>query len=63
MGREEEISKIAYHMWDLEGRPEGHSLEYWLLAESIWEINHQPKQQEADNKAESKVKSEDSFTS
>jgi hypothetical protein len=40
MNREEEIRKIAYHMWDLEGRPEGHSLEYWLMAESIWEINH-----------------------
>ncbi len=40
MTREEEIQKIAYHMWDLEGRPEGHNLEYWLLAESIWEINH-----------------------
>ncbi len=41
MDREEEIRKIAYHMWDLEGRPEGHAEEYWLMAESIWEINHQ----------------------
>ncbi len=40
MSREEEIQKIAYHMWDLEGRPEGRSLEYWVMAESIWEINH-----------------------
>ncbi len=41
MNREEEIRKIAYTMWDLEGRPEGKSLEYWLAAETIWEINHQ----------------------
>ncbi len=40
MGRQEEISKIAYCMWDLEGRLEGKALEYWLLAESIWEINY-----------------------
>jgi hypothetical protein len=40
MDREEEIREIAYHLWDLEGRCEGHNLEYWLIAEAIWAINH-----------------------
>lgn len=40
MGREDEIRQIAYHMWELEDRPEGKELEFWLMAENIWEINH-----------------------
>jgi hypothetical protein len=52
MNREEEISKIAYHMWDLEGRPEGQAMEYWLMAESIWEINNQLSVKDANNKTD-----------
>ena len=35
--REEEIRTIAYHLWEQEGRPEGHDVEEWLRAESQWE--------------------------
>jgi hypothetical protein len=54
MNREDEIKKIAYHMWDLEGRPEGRTLEYWLLAESIWEINQQSQNKKPDDMADMK---------
>lgn len=37
MSEEEEISLMAYRMWEREGRPEGRALEHWLLAEEICE--------------------------
>ena len=52
MDREEEIRKIAYRMWELEGRPEGHDLDYWLMAESIWEINNRQSELSKEKKAE-----------
>ncbi len=38
--REEEIRAIAYHLWEQEGRPEGHAQDEWLRAESEWETRH-----------------------
>ena len=35
--RHEEISLIAYGIWEQEGRPKGKEAEHWLLAEKIWE--------------------------
>lgn len=37
MSREEEIRRVAYGLWEKEGRPEGRDMELWLRAEVIWE--------------------------
>ena len=39
--RQEEISLIAYGIWEQEGRPQGKASEHWLLAEKIWEERHE----------------------
>jgi hypothetical protein len=36
-GREDEIRKIAFSIWEKENRPNGQDLEHWLKAEKIWE--------------------------
>lgn len=30
----DKIAKLAYQIWDQEGRPEGRDMEHWLRAES-----------------------------
>jgi hypothetical protein len=35
-GREEEIRRIAYHLWLDEGCPHGRHLDHWFKAESLW---------------------------
>ncbi len=30
----EEIAVLAHFMWEQDGRPEGHDVEHWLLAEA-----------------------------
>ncbi len=37
MERQEEVKVLAYRMWEDEGRPEGHALDYWLKAEDSWQ--------------------------
>lgn len=37
MAREEEIRRIAYGLWEKEGRPQGREMELWLRAEATWE--------------------------
>jgi Protein of unknown function (DUF2934) len=48
--RDEEISQIAYKLWQDEGCPDGRHLEHWSKAESIWrarqvaaQTDHQPR--------------------
>jgi hypothetical protein len=40
MNREEEISLIAYRIWQEENHYHGRDFEHWLKAEVIWEQNH-----------------------
>ena len=35
----EEISRLAYHLYEREGKPDGKDLEHWFNAESITESN------------------------
>jgi hypothetical protein len=37
MVREDEISLIAYKIWEEEGRLHGHDYEHWFRAEAIWD--------------------------
>jgi hypothetical protein len=37
MGREDEIRVIAYTIWEEDGCCEGHDVEHWLMAETIWQ--------------------------
>ena len=30
----DEIAALAHFMWEQDGRPEGHSVDHWLLAEA-----------------------------
>jgi hypothetical protein len=40
MQREEEIRCLAYRIWEEAGYPEGHAMEHWLTAETIWQDEH-----------------------
>jgi hypothetical protein len=48
MKREENISLIAYHIWEEENCCHGRDIEHWLKAEAIWE-EQQKKESEWDN--------------
>jgi hypothetical protein len=37
LGREDEIRMAAFYIWEAENRPQGHEVEHWLKAETIWE--------------------------
>jgi hypothetical protein len=37
IGREDEIRKIAFYIWEEENRPNGRDVDHWLKAENIWE--------------------------
>jgi hypothetical protein len=37
--REKRIQEIAYHLWEQEGRPDGHSERLWLAAEAQYEAD------------------------
>ncbi|MBI4339558.1 MAG: DUF2934 domain-containing protein [Chloroflexi bacterium] len=37
MEREEEVRRIAFDLWQQEGRPEGRALEHWLKAQKVME--------------------------
>lgn len=34
--RDEEVERIAYELWEKEGRPNNRALEHWTRAEAIW---------------------------
>jgi hypothetical protein len=36
METQEEIRRIAYEIWEKEGRPEGRDVEHYLRAEAMW---------------------------
>ena len=40
MGRNDEVRRIAYSIWEREGRPEGHAVEHWQKAEKTWASQH-----------------------
>ncbi len=40
MGRNDEIRRIAYGIWEREGRLDGHALEHWQKAEKNWTSQH-----------------------
>jgi hypothetical protein len=42
MGRNDEVRRIAYSIWEREGRPEGHALEHWQRAEKTWASQQKP---------------------
>ena len=37
MHRENEVSLIAYQIWEQDGHPGGHALEHWFKAEAVWQ--------------------------
>jgi hypothetical protein len=47
MGQNDEIRHIAYGIWEREGRPEGHALEHWNIAEKTWASQHKTPPQSA----------------
>ena len=38
--KHEEVSRIAYEIWQAEGCPDGRHSEHWLRAENIWRERH-----------------------
>ncbi|MBI4233292.1 MAG: DUF2934 domain-containing protein [Chloroflexi bacterium] len=36
MNPEETVRRIAYQLWEQQGRPEGRALDHWLAAEQVW---------------------------
>ena len=54
MGREDEISIIAYRIWEEEGCCDGHDREYWLKAEANWQEKQKKEATSKDTKAKSK---------
>jgi len=54
MGREEEISLIAYRIWEEESCCHGRDVEHWLKAEAIWEEKQKKEPVSTDIKAASK---------
>ncbi len=38
--KHEEVSRIAYEIWQQEGCPDGRHAEHWLRAETIWRERH-----------------------
>ena len=38
----EQISALAHAIWERQGRPEGHDIEHWLLAEAQIRQNPRP---------------------
>jgi hypothetical protein len=42
MNRDEEIRQLAYRFWQDEGYPDGHEVQHWLKAETIWLEEHRP---------------------
>lgn len=38
--KHEEVSRIAYEIWQEEGCPDGRHAEHWLRAENIWRERH-----------------------
>lgn len=64
--REQRIQVIAYHLWEREGRPHGHSDRLWLAAEAQYEADliggekreADPAEQRADPKSEKPARSE-----
>jgi hypothetical protein len=37
MEREQEVRRVAYELWQREGRPDGRALEHWLKAQRVLE--------------------------
>ena len=37
MGQEDEIKRLAYQLWEEEGRPEGRDLNHYYMAEILWQ--------------------------
>ena len=42
IGHNDEIRQIAYNIWQEEGCPDGHEVQHWLKAETIWLEEHRP---------------------
>ena len=49
----EEIEKVAHSIWEQEGRPEGRSLEHWLIAEN--QLRNQKQVQDSTDRNPSSV--------
>jgi hypothetical protein len=43
MHHDEEVRKIAYHLWEKEGHLHGQDLDHWLKAEVIWSEQQEEK--------------------
>ena len=46
--RKQRIEKIAYQLWEQEGRPDGHSERLWLAAEAQYEAENAKAKYEAE---------------
>jgi hypothetical protein len=42
INRDNEIRQLAYQLWQEEGCPDGHEVQHWLKAETIWLEEHRP---------------------
>ncbi|MGD0588608.1 MAG: DUF2934 domain-containing protein [Thermoplasmata archaeon] len=47
MARGDEIRRMAYNLWEKEGRPEGRAFDHWLRAEAMWDSQHATRPQSA----------------
>ena len=52
MAKEDDISLIAYGLWEQEGCPNGKDWEHWYKAELIWEKLGKTDIQQIDHKTE-----------
>ena len=42
VNRDQEIRQFAYRLWQEDGCPDGHDVQHWLKAETIWWEEHHP---------------------
>lgn len=47
-----EIRRIAYEIWEREGRPEGRDREHWEMAKEMWAFQHSEETETATDKPE-----------
>ena len=57
MERESDIRKIAYELWEKEGKPEGRDMEFYFRAEAIWNESQRSMQTTIGSYVQAKVNS------
>jgi hypothetical protein len=62
MTTDEEVRQLAYRLWQDEGCPDGHELQHWLRAETIWLEEHRPQSKPKQPRAPQRRKTKQSHT-